>query len=211
MNHARVLRILFMAVLLLVGLNLYAGPTNYLTNGDFETPAFGVPPGTPVTYPNLCLGGDSAGDSWSTWVNVCDSYMSTVLLPSTLPGGGTYMMEVTTSGLAGGIYQAFLPPNTGPDYLSGSAWVYLISGCVGIGLGNDGTTAVTSETCTTGQWIELSTDNSTSPVNEFLIYAMYGGADFYVDNAFVATPEPATLTLLAMGIGGSLLRRRRSS
>ena len=121
------------------------------------------------------------------------------------------MLEVTTSGDWSGIYQPFLPFNTGPVVAIGSAWLYLNSGCVGVGVGNDGNTGVTVSTCVTGQWIKLTTLNGVSPANEFIVYTTTaGGADFYVDNAFAsAVPEPASLTLLVFGAAEVVRRRLR--
>jgi len=196
---------------LLLAIPGFASPANLLSNPGFETPAVGVLPGTPVTYTGLCNGGTSAADVWLVWVNNCPGYMSTVLLPSTLPGGGNYMIEVTTDGYANGLWQQYLPTNTGPAEAMGSAWVYLNSGCVGIGIGNDGATFPTSSTCVTGQWIELTTLNGVSPANEFIVYSTaVGGADYYVDNTWVsAVPEPASITLLALAACAALRRKRQ--
>jgi hypothetical protein len=190
-----------------------ASANNLLSNPGFETPATGVTPGTPVTYPSLCSGGTSAADTWRVWVNSCNSYMSTDLLPSTLPGGGNYMIEVTTNGYANGIWQQYLPTNTGPTSVFGSAWVYVISGCVGIGVGNDGNTAPSASTCVTDQWIDLTTLNSQSPGNEFIVYTtLASGAQYYVDNTYAAAaPEPSTVVLLCAALGGLALRKRRGN
>lgn len=198
---------------LLMTVDAFAAPTNMLSNPGFETPAIGVNPGTPVTYTSLCNGGTSAAGVWLVWVNACNSYMSTVLLPSTLPGGGNYMIEVTTDGNANGLWQQYLPTNTGPVSAFGSAWVYLNSGCVGIGIGNDGNTGTTSSTCVVGQWIQLTTLNGVSPANEFIVYTTTAsGADYYVDNAWVsAVPEPASITMLVAGAGVALRRSLRNA
>jgi len=207
------LRVLLAIILILVAVNVYAVPTNLLFNPGFETPAVGVPPGMPVIYDSLCLGGGSAADSWGVWMNECNGYMETALVPSTLPGGGDYMLEVTFDGLYSGIYQEFLPFNTGPAHAFGSAWIYLKSGsCVGIGMGNDGSFSVTSSTCVARQWIHLTTLNGVSPANEFVVYSIIPSGfvltDFYVDNVSVTSiPEPASMTLLLVGTA-EVLRRR---
>jgi PEP-CTERM motif len=123
------------------------------------------------------------------------------------------MIEVTTNGYANGIWQQYLPTNTGPTSAFGSAWVYINSGCVGIGIGNDGNTGATSSTGVTGQWVNLTTLNGVSPANEFIVYTtVAGGADYYVDNAWVSVvPEPASLTLLAIGACAALRRRLRKA
>ena len=113
------------------------------------------------------------------------------------------------NGNANGIWQEYLPANSGPPEAYGSAWIYLNSGCAGIGIGNDGNTGVTTSTCVTGQWIYLTTLNGVSPANEFIVYSTVpGGADFYVDNTWVsAVPEPASITLLVIG-AAEVMRRR---
>ena len=99
----------------------------------------------------------------------------------------------------------------------GSAWVYVNSGCVGLGTGNGGSTGIDVSTCALGKWIFLQVQNGSSPANEFIVYASFGsssGADYYVDNAAVTlapVPEPSTLALIApaaLGLG-HLLRRKR--
>lgn len=80
---------------------------NLLPNPGFEKPAAGVTPGTTVSYTNFCNGGTSAAASWQTWVNTCGTDISTTLVPSTAPKGGSYMMRVVTTGPVNGIYANF--------------------------------------------------------------------------------------------------------
>ena len=66
-------------------------------------------------------------------------------------------------------------------------WVYVNSGCVGMGTGDGANTSPSDEmTCVTKNWIEFKVPNGVSPASEFIVYAVIGpGADFYVDNAKV--------------------------
>jgi len=161
---------------------------NLIPNPGFENPAPGVAPGTPVAYTNFCFGGTSAAANWTVWINSCGTNISTELVASTLPGGGKYMMHVVTTGNANGIVHCCFSNHT--TTLS-SVWVYVNSGCVGMGTGNGGDTSNTDEmTCEPGTWIQFKAPNGVSPANEFIVYSVItAGADFYVDNAkVVAAP-----------------------
>jgi len=161
---------------------------NLIPNPGFETPTTGVSPGTPVAYTNFCSAGNSAAAIWTVFVNSCGTNISTTLVPSTLPGGGKYMMHVVTNGNANGIVHCCFTSHT--KTLS-SAWVYVNSGCVGMGTGNGGDTNNTDEmTCEIGSWIQFKAPNGVSPANEFIVYSVITpGADFYVDNVkVVGTP-----------------------
>jgi hypothetical protein len=155
-----------------------------LLNGSLDKPAPGVPPGTLVSYTDLCNGpGSSAADYWTVYVNGCAN-ISTELVPSTLPNTKGYMIHVTTTGEGSGIVQSatFSQSST----LSG-AWVYINSGCVSMGTGDGGDTGIDEATCETGRWFQFShVPNGISPANEFIVYSVItAGADFYVKNANV--------------------------
>ncbi len=207
------LRMPFLVVALLVFCSTGLSE-NLLVNPGFETPASGITPPTSVSFTNFCSAGISAAANWTIFVNSCTpgaNDISTQLLPSTAPDGGSLMMHVTTDGAFNGIVQVFLPINTGPTEAEGSAWVFVNRGCVHIGTGNDGNTGPNAITCVTGQWIHLSAPNGVSPANEFIVYSNGGGADYFVDNASVVEiPEPSSLLLLGSGLLSlcGLLRRR---
>lgn len=164
---------------------------NLLPNGGFEKAAPGVPPGTSVIYTNYCgNGASSAAADWMVSIDVCGGNLTSTLVPSTAPSGGKYMMHVVTDSINSGIGE-----NEGfanQTKTLSSVWVYVNSGCVGIGTGNAAFTVDTDEiTCETGTWIEFfRVPNSVTPSNTFVVYAFPAtGADFYVDNAkVVAAP-----------------------
>lgn len=164
---------------------------NLLPNPGFEKPAPGVPPGTPVSYINFCGNAvSSAAADWVVSIDVCGGNLTSTLVPSTAPSGGKYMMHIVTDSVNSGVVadQSFADQAK----TLASVWVYVNSGCVGIGTGNAAFTVDTDEiTCETGTWIEFfKVPNSVSPSNTFVVYAFPAtGADFYVDNArVVAVP-----------------------
>jgi hypothetical protein len=163
---------------------------NLVPNGGFEIPAPGVPPGTPVSYTNYCGdAGTSAAADWVVSVDVCGGNLTTTLVPSTAPHGGKYMIHIVTDSVNSGIAQS--EGFADQAKVLSSVWVYVNSGCVGIGTGNAAFTVDTDEiTCETGTWIRFKVPNSGSPANTFVVYAFpLTGADFYVDNArVVAVP-----------------------
>jgi len=175
-------------------LTMMAG--NLVKNAGFEIPATGVPVGTPVSYTGFCNGGTTAAAVWLAWVNTCGSDISTTLVPSTAPSGGNYMLHVVTTAAESGIYTNFASqPQT-----TSSVWVFVISGCVGMGTGDGAETSSTDETtCVTNQWIHFyKVPNGVNPATEFIVYSVLnaefptgtGGADFYVDNAQVVPNLP---------------------
>jgi hypothetical protein len=170
---------------------------NLISNPGFEKPAAGVPPGTPVTFTTCLEDGGSAAADWTVWLNTCDTSISTELIPSTAPSGGKFMLHVVTNGNGNGIFQDFAKQT---KTLS-SVWVFVNSGCVGMGTGNAGDTLQSDEmTCETGSWIQFKAPSGQSPASEFIVYEVEvalrsgalgpPGADFYVDNVSVRALEP---------------------
>jgi len=169
-----------------------AWSANLLLNGGFNKPAQGVPPGTIVSYSNYCYAGNSAAADWTIFVNSCSAGyddISTVLVPSTLPGSTGYMMHVTTDGNANGIVQTSGFNETSTVT---SIWIYINSGCVTVGTGNGGDTGTDDTFCVAGKWFHMTNvPNGVSPANEIIVYSGTqvgggNGADFYVKNAAVS-------------------------
>lgn len=161
---------------------------NLVLNPGFEHPAKGVSPGTTVTYTDACMGGTTAAAEWSAWINTCPGDISTTLVPSTAPNGGSYMIHVVTNGIDNGIWYCCFASQ---PLTTSSVWVYVNSGCVGMGTGDYANTSPMDEmTCVVGHWIQFKAPNGITPATEFIVYSVIdGSADFYVDNArVVAAP-----------------------
>jgi hypothetical protein len=162
---------------------------NMLLNPDFSMVG---PSGPSTTYTGNAGAGPSAANRWILFNNG-PATIKTELLPSTRPGGSSKMIHVTTTGNGSGLVQAgFASEGTydgvfsaGPPHVIDSAWVYVVRGKVGIGAGNGGNTSIDAVSSTTGRWELLQGCNVSTPVNEFLVYSLTDGAEFYVDFAKV--------------------------
>lgn len=97
------------------------------------------------------------------------------------------MIHVVTDGDRNGLDQVFGKLNEGPLKTTGSAWVFVTKGKVGIGMGNVGNTSIDATSTTTGKWEFIQAHNGTSPVNTLIIFSVGGGADFDADSASVET------------------------
>jgi hypothetical protein len=123
------------------------------------------------------------------------------------------MIHVST--MAGsGLFQIYAPQPGGYNSVLTSAWIKVIGGTVGVGIGsgNDGSTVV-EVFSTSSNWTFLSTLNhgpNNTPANEMIIYSLNGPSEFYADLASVEPqnlPEPATAGTLAGGIALYALAR----
>lgn len=150
------------------------GENNVLKNPNFESANPNYTPGN----------GSSSALNWTVWNNGGGS-TTTTLEPIPL-SNGQKMIHVTVSPGNGGIVQAY-QPTTNAQRAIASAWVFVKSGQVGIGVGNGGSTSIASNaySSTLSKWERLQSRNSTSPVNQVIIYAGNNGAEFYVANACV--------------------------
>jgi hypothetical protein len=214
--------LMFSAVLVQAGQNLVLNPSFELIGPDGADTSLG-PAASPPDAP-------SGAASWLIWNNagltpttstaycVNASADPACKIGAFQPAAvdGTHTLRVVTDSLGSGIYQQFLPLNAGPMDVAWSIWIYVVSGQVGVGVGNGGGThpaAANQLTSTTGVWEQLVSQNdpTNAPANEITVYSVSQGANFFVDLADVETPEPGTVfgaasaLLLLAGYG---LRRR---
>ena len=163
---------------------------NLLRNWSFDQARDGRPTTLTSTAAEPSGGGLSAAAEWTTWNNTAATTI-TELRPSDLPQGrGGSMLHVTTDGAGCGIVQTFLAAHTGPGRVVASAWVKVLRGSIFIGTGDGGNTGQDAICGQTGQWILVQAGNQQTPANEFIIYsASAGGAEFYVDHAWIGVPD----------------------
>jgi hypothetical protein len=110
--------------------------SNLLQNGGFETAS-----GTgPTILQGAAVPGLSAAAQWTVWNN-SNATTTTDLLPSTL-AEGNQMLHVCTTGPGCGIVQTFGATGTGPGQVDAEAWVLVLRGVVGIGVGDGGSTGL---------------------------------------------------------------------
>lgn len=203
-------------------LSCTAVQADLVTNGEFET----LGPNGPNTSHSGTGGvGVSGADSWfifhqasnpgatteTNW-RTYDELGINPALPGTDPLND-HVLRVETSHENNGLVQVFSATNTGPPGAFGSVWVWVAgSGQVGAGIGNSGLTQVTAFSNSNNAWEQLTFSESTSPVNEIVIYSIGGSAEFYVEFATVtAVPEPASgaMLVVAMSMWGMVRRRSR--
>lgn len=159
-----------------------SGGSNLLVNPSFEIAG---PLGPEVTSVGFSGVGHSAAQGWGVFHNT-EGTTKTKLVPSTVPGGGDFMIHVVTDGFANGLGQVFGPFNGGWACVEEQITVFVVSGTVIIGAGNGGNTGPNAFSQGGGAFEVLAGDNAICPANTFIIYSWsVGGAEFYVDLASV--------------------------
>lgn len=182
---------------------------NLLSNAGFDTPAAGLSAPNYATANSGSGAGSYQSSSAAGWFlyNNQASATATELLASTAPGGSGYMLHLSTNGPYSGTGQAFATQSQATL----SVQVYVLSGQAWLAAYADsGNTLLASTTSSyTNQWETLSVSVGGGNPNMFILYSAPGAAvNFYADNAWAdttpppAVPEPASLLLLAAGLGG---------
>jgi hypothetical protein len=126
------------------------------------------------------------------------------------------MLYVDANAAFNGIWQAWAAPGTGNPNASTTVYIYILSGAVMVGTGDDGSTVGELFLNQTGTWLPLSYLNSQAtnkPANEIIMYSFNGPAQFFIDAATVydGVPEPATFALAGAALVTlGLLSRKRS-
>ncbi len=185
-----------------------AHAANLLPNGDFQTPAPGIAPGTIVSYTSPAGGSvyqpQSAAADWLMYINdYGGNTMTTELVPSTFPHApaGTKMLHVTVSIQDSGLVNYTLRNHGGKLFTC--VWVYVNHGAVGVGSGLEAYTEPNMIVDRQGAWEFLDVSNQgTGPhdiTNTTVIYAepaRWDGnpkpvADFYVQMATLSSAQGA--------------------
>ena len=233
LKHAMA-KALFVAAVLMCSFASLANAANMLLNPSFETGPGGV-----VSLTGNFNVGPSAATNWSifndtsasgapvtTTTELCGVTCPSGFVGPPAPRGGAFTMHITTSANDvgdSGIFQMFGPPGSGPMVSFNSLYVFLISGGVEIGSGDQakgGPNADQVANVPKNSWFSLVgpsgalTGNSQRPQNEFIIYSFGpGGANFFADLGVAdPTPEPGTVFsgVLALGLAALYTRRRRA-
>jgi len=202
---------------------------NLINNGSFEFGSL-----DPVVSSNGVYSGPSAADNWRQWINSdrkSGSLTTELLTNSEMQSNfgvgvidGDRAFRVTTSGGWDGAFsmESYHTPgwDTGAE-LTFSAWVYTISGTLGLFNGSNQDGFESARSTTNGSWEFLSVSIDGGRLNnEPLLYSVDGAADFIVDSAWLnygdttanpsaPVPEPATMLLFGTGILGLVGYKRK--
>jgi MYXO-CTERM domain-containing protein len=191
-----------------------------IQNGDFSVVG---PDGNPVTSTSLFPGPCAAAD-WETFQNLpnTETYTEITSPPSGLPTGtATCLYFGAPTGFTNQdseISQSFAAYGAGPKAVTISAWVYLMKGVVGIGVGHGGNTGYLTSTAVLNQWVYLTATHVDAGGNdEFIAGNSFFNSDhkvtdFYITDVSVtqSTPEPAPFAVMGFG-AVALLRRRKKA
>ncbi|MCA9705697.1 MAG: hypothetical protein KDK70_07610 [Myxococcales bacterium] len=168
----------------------------YLLNSSFDQPTAGTTPGDAMNTPAVCTsatGWNSASAFWTTWINTTLTQVTSWI--ATSPDGFYTANLVYAGGMADGLVQVlsqsptelvYVPMNTWTDVNAVGAWVWVVTGEVGIQLGNGGQAGGpfhTSQSSGSWEWIG-GCGRADGLNNEITIYATEPSI-FYADDAMV--------------------------
>ena len=190
-------------------------PVSMVANANVANPKFDIPDSS-FTGPTYAAsisgggGGNSSADQWYLYNNA-NTTTSTELLTSTDPIGQGTMIHLTTGAADCGLYQVF--PTLNGTFTSFKVDVKVNRGGLMFATYTNGGTVRTSEVHSNasllGSWQTLTLTFSGN-TDELVLYSnSNNGLDAYIDNLQVV-PEPATLSLVGIGLVGLFGRRKRS-
>lgn len=160
---------------------------NLLPNGSFEE----IFNKKGVKNNNANNGVPSAAKSWNQWINGGTEIITKVLEDHDLAVDGEHVIQITANGASSGLYMFYLPGNA--RTVTYSAWVYVLSGKVGIANGSNANGFDWAKSTKTNQWEFLVvTVNGGKIPEEVLIYSQDGAMDVYVDAAWVNYGDKTT-------------------
>ncbi|PCJ19049.1 MAG: hypothetical protein COA96_16425 [SAR86 cluster bacterium] len=224
-NCPSIKRALLKPVLLLgfscLSVNAFSAPIldqtgNLLANGGLNIGSFDPISGTAIS---------SAANNWSQWTNSGISLTTELITDAEMFGitgvgtkEGDAALRITTGGAGDGgfTFNTYSHPgwDTTGDVTFG-AWVYVLSGQMGVFVGSNSTGFDSSLTTSTGGWefVSVSKSGGGGIINdEPLLYSFGGAADFIVDSLWLnqglesahpdtaSVPEPSTPFMLGLGI-----------
>lgn len=184
---------------------------NLLNNGSFESGSF-----DPVTGHGIA----SAANNWMQWSNsgngssltselISAAEMITGYNTDVIDGNAALKFSTGGAGDGGFSFNTFHSPSWDVNAeLTFSAWVYVVSGEMGLFLGanSPGTFSYTS-TLSTGQWEFVSLTRAGGQTNnEPLLYSLNGAAEFIVDSLWLnygassTNPHPLEVPTPSSGI-----------
>jgi len=133
----------------------------------------------------------SAAKSWNQWINGGTEVITNVIEDKDLAVDGEHVIQITMNGASSGLYMFYLPGNA--RTVTYSAWVYVLSGKVGIANGSNANGFDWAKSTKNNKWefLEVTVDGGKIP-EEVLIYSQDGAADLYADAAWVNYGEKTT-------------------
>ena len=126
----------------------------------------------------------SAAKSWHQWINGGTEVITNVIDDKDLAVDGEHLIQITTNGDSSGLYMFYMPGTA--RTVTYSAWVYVLSGKVGIANGSNANGFDWAKNTKTNQWefLVVTVDGGKIP-EEVLIYSQDGAMDVYADAAWV--------------------------
>jgi hypothetical protein len=126
----------------------------------------------------------SAAKDWSQWINGGTEVITEVVEDKDLAVDGEHVIRITTNGDNSGLYMFYMPGNA--RTVTYSAWIYVLSGKVGIANGSNAKGFDWAKSTKTNEWefLVVTVDGGKIP-EEVLIYSQDGAMDVYADAAWV--------------------------